>query len=80
MKSNELTICHLFSSCLHVSHGIKNPLTDCGANKRNAFVVLDTFINKINLHSIGLQNFNIYVITCTVLSSSFGITVIVLRK
>ena len=49
---------HLFSSCLHVSHGMKNHVTDCGVNNSDVFVVLDTFIDKMSLHSIGLQNFN----------------------
>ena len=50
----------LFSSCLHVSYGIRNPVKDCGENKSDIFVVLDSIINVMSLHWIGLQNFKIY--------------------
>ena len=50
----------LFSSCLHVSYGIRNPVKDCGENKSDIFVVLDSFINVMSLHWIGLQNFKMY--------------------
>ena len=50
----------LFSSCLHVSYGIRNPVKDCGENKSDVFVMLETFIHKMSLHWIGLQNYKIY--------------------
>ena len=39
VKSIELTLHHLFSSCLHVPCGIR---TDCATNESDVFVVLDT--------------------------------------